>query len=258
MSRSANHTCFITMTLFCMLAADGQAQSPENVDVGKAAPSPVVTVGSGVTPPRIKYQSSPEYSEEARSASYEGTCLLRLIVGPDGNPRDIKVARTLGMGLDEKAIDAVRTWTFEPARKDGKPVAVLINIEVNFRLYRNGKIPELQKKADAGDPKAELELARAFFDGRDVAKNEAQGLQLLESAANRGLAEAQFQMGEHAYAQDSRSADYVNAYMWYELARRSGYKRSGKMLKKVTSKMSPEQLSDAKTRVDNWPNAPAK
>jgi len=258
MSLNANHTYFITMMLFCVLAAHGQTQPPENADVGKTAPSSVFTVGGGVTPPRIRYQSSREYSTEARSASFEGICVLRLIVGPDGKPRDIKVARTLGMGLDEKAIEAVRTWTFEPARKDGKPVAVLINVEVNFRLYRNGKIPELQRKADAGDPKAELELSRAFFDGRDVTKNEAQGLQLLERAANRGFAEAQFQMGEHAYAHGSSSADYVNAYMWYELARRGGYKHSERKLKEVTSKMLPEQLSDAKTRVDNWPNAPAK
>ena len=57
------------------------------------------------------------------------------IVGPDGHPRDVKVARSLGMGLDQKAIDAVKRWKFEPAMKDGKPVAVQINVEVNFRLY---------------------------------------------------------------------------------------------------------------------------
>jgi TonB family protein len=56
-------------------------------------------------------------------------------VGPDGRPRDIKVSRQLGMGLDQKAIEAVRMWRFEPATKDGKPVAVQINVEVNFRLY---------------------------------------------------------------------------------------------------------------------------
>ncbi len=61
--------------------------------------------------------------------------MLWLIVGPDGKPHDIKVARALGMGLDQKAIEAVRNWKFEPAMKDGKPVAVQINVEVNFRLY---------------------------------------------------------------------------------------------------------------------------
>ncbi len=92
-------------------------------------------VGGGVSAPRALDTPDPEYSEEARKAKYQGTCVLWLIVGPDGKPRDVKVARALGMGLDEKAIQAVRNWRFEPAMKDGKPVAVQINVEVNFRLY---------------------------------------------------------------------------------------------------------------------------
>jgi periplasmic protein TonB len=95
----------------------------------------VFRVGGGVSPPRALDTPDPEYSEEARKAKYQGTCVLWLIVGPDGKPRDVKVARALGMGLDEKAIQAVRNWKFEPAMKDGKPVAVQINVEVNFRLY---------------------------------------------------------------------------------------------------------------------------
>jgi len=95
----------------------------------------VFRVGGGVTAPRALDTPDPEYSEEARKAKYQGTCVLWLIVGPDGKPRDVKVARALGMGLDEKAIQAVRNWKFEPAMKDGRPVAVQINVEVNFRLY---------------------------------------------------------------------------------------------------------------------------
>jgi protein TonB len=95
----------------------------------------VFHVGGGVSSPRPLDTPDPEYSEEARRAKYQGTCLLWLIVGPDGRPHDIKVARSLGMGLDEKAMEAVRNWRFEPAMKDGKPVAVQINVEVNFRLY---------------------------------------------------------------------------------------------------------------------------
>ena len=92
-------------------------------------------VGGGVSAPKAIYAPDPEYSEEARKAKYQGTCVLWLIVGPDGRARDIKVARTLGLGLDEKAMEAVKTWKFEPAMKDGKPVAVQINVEVTFRLY---------------------------------------------------------------------------------------------------------------------------
>jgi len=92
-------------------------------------------VGGGVSAPRKIYDPEPEYSEEARKAKYQGTCVLWLVVGPDGGTRDIRVARTLGLGLDEKAIEAVKTWRFEPAMKDGRPVAVQINVEVTFRLY---------------------------------------------------------------------------------------------------------------------------
>jgi TonB family protein len=92
-------------------------------------------VGGGVSAPRVTYQPDPEYSEEARKAKYQGTVVLWVVIGPDGRPHDIRVQRTLGMGLDEKAIEAVRTWKFDPARLNGNPVAVQINVEVNFRLY---------------------------------------------------------------------------------------------------------------------------
>jgi periplasmic protein TonB len=95
----------------------------------------VFRVGGGVSAPKATFSPDPEYSEEARKAKFQGTCVLWLIVGPDGHPRDIRVSRTLGLGLDEKAIEAVKNWKFEPAMKDGKPVAVQINVEVDFRLY---------------------------------------------------------------------------------------------------------------------------
>ena len=92
-------------------------------------------VGNGVSAPRALETPDPEYSEEARKAKYQGVVVLWLVVGPDGKPRDIRVSRPLGMGLDQKAIDAVQRWRFAPAMKDGRPVAVQINVEVNFRLY---------------------------------------------------------------------------------------------------------------------------
>jgi periplasmic protein TonB len=95
----------------------------------------IFRVGGGVSAPRALFSPDPDYSEEARKAKYQGVVVLWLIVGPDGRPRDMKVVRSLGMGLDQKAIEAVRQWKFEPAMKDGKPVAVQINVEVNFRLY---------------------------------------------------------------------------------------------------------------------------
>lgn len=95
----------------------------------------IFRVGNGVTPPRTIFNPDPEFSEEARKAKYQGVCLLGVIVGADGVPRNIHVLQSLGMGLDEKAIEAVKTWKFEPGTKDGHPVAVEIAVEVDFHLY---------------------------------------------------------------------------------------------------------------------------
>src|SRR5438128_11762857 len=95
----------------------------------------VFRIGGGVSAPKATYAPDPEYSEEARKAKYQGTVVLSLIVGADGVPRDIKVARSVGLGLDEKAIETVKTWKFDPGTKDGKPVATYATIEVAFHLY---------------------------------------------------------------------------------------------------------------------------
>jgi TonB family protein len=95
----------------------------------------VYKVGGGIGAPKPIATPDPEYSEEARKAKYQGVVVLWLIVDQNGNPKNIKVQRPLGMGLDQKAIEAVQKWKFQPATKDGTPVAVQINVEVNFRLY---------------------------------------------------------------------------------------------------------------------------
>src|SRR5580698_4261433 len=91
--------------------------------------------GRGVTPPRPIFSPDPEFSEEARKAKYQGTCTLMIIVGTAGKPSNIRVVNSLGMGLDEKAIETVKTWRFEPGQKDGHPVNVEMAVEVDFHLY---------------------------------------------------------------------------------------------------------------------------
>ncbi len=93
-------------------------------------------VGGGVEPPKMLYAPDPIYSEEARQAQLQGTVVLWLIVDENGLPMNIRVQRSLGMGLDEAAIAAVKQWKFGPATKNGQPVRVMINVEVNFRLYQ--------------------------------------------------------------------------------------------------------------------------
>jgi len=74
-------------------------------------------------------------SDQARTAKFQGSVLLWMIVGEDGLPKDIRIVRSVGLGLDERAMETVKTWRFDPGRKDGHPVATQINVEVSFRLY---------------------------------------------------------------------------------------------------------------------------
>ena len=95
----------------------------------------VYKVGGGISAPQAISTPDPEYTEEARNDKTQGTCILWMIVDDHGNPRDIRVVRGLGHGLDAKAIEAVKQWRFQPAEKDGHPVNVQISVEVGFRLY---------------------------------------------------------------------------------------------------------------------------
>jgi TonB family protein len=91
-------------------------------------------VGAGTTAPSLAYKVDPEYSEEARWARVEGTVIVKTTIGADGTAQNMQVIKGLGLGLDEKALQAISQWKFKPAVKDGQPVAVMATIEVNFRL----------------------------------------------------------------------------------------------------------------------------
>lgn len=86
--------------------------------------------------PACLYCPRPDYSDEAMKAKYQGTVLLMAVITPDGRATNIHVSKGLGLGLDEKAIEAVRTWRFKPAiGPDGRPASVVVPVEVTFRLY---------------------------------------------------------------------------------------------------------------------------
>jgi TonB family protein len=91
-------------------------------------------VGSGILPPSLIQKVEPEYSEEARLAKYQGTAVVAVKIGTDGTAQDMRVVRSLGFGLDDKAVQAISQWHFKPGTKDGEPVTVMATIEVNFRL----------------------------------------------------------------------------------------------------------------------------
>jgi TonB family protein len=104
---------------------------------GKAPAQQESKRGEGaISPPKLIYSPDPHYTVDARRAHVEGSVVLTLMVGTYGLPREIKVIRHLGYGLDEEAIKAVRTWRFEPAKKNGKPVPIRIDaLEIEFRLH---------------------------------------------------------------------------------------------------------------------------
>ncbi len=94
----------------------------------------VFRVGGGVTAPVVLFKPEPEYSEDARKAKYQGTVLLYIQVDPSGKAINVKVLKSLGLGLDEKAMEAVKKWKFKPGTLNGKAVTVEASVEVNFRL----------------------------------------------------------------------------------------------------------------------------
>jgi protein TonB len=95
----------------------------------------VKRIGGGVSAPVVIYQVDPEFSEEARKAKFMGVVTVNLIVDEHGMPKNVHVLRGVGMGLDEKAKEAVQQYKFKPAMEGGKPVAVELNIEVNFQIF---------------------------------------------------------------------------------------------------------------------------
>ena len=102
-------------------------------------PGGTYKIGGGVSAPSLLHKVEPQYAVEARRARLEGTVVLSVVVGTDGKAHELKVIRSLGLGLDEAAIAAVKEWQFRPGEKEGKPVNVQATIQVNFRLLETGQ-----------------------------------------------------------------------------------------------------------------------
>jgi bla regulator protein BlaR1 len=106
------------------------AEQPIGVTVQK-----IYHVGGDVSAPKLIFAPDPEFTKKARQAKYQGICVISTLVDTQGKPTRVQVVRHLGMGLDKKAVEAVKQYTFTPAMRFGQPVAVEVNIEVNFMLY---------------------------------------------------------------------------------------------------------------------------
>jgi TonB family protein len=101
---------------------------------GGGADGRVYSVGDGVTPPSIISKVEPEYSEAGRAAKLNGSVTLSLVVNTDGTAEDIRIVKSLGMGLDEKAIEALQRWRFKPGMNNGVPVKVRMQVDFSFRM----------------------------------------------------------------------------------------------------------------------------
>ena len=213
---------------------------------------------AGDTPPHPINSPEVEYTEEARAAKFQGTCVVQMVVGIDGKATNIVVTKKVGYGMDERAVETVSQWTFEPGRHNGKPVPRRLSLSLEFKLFGTNtqRFLDLSEKARAGDPAAEFELANAFFQGRDIPKDESQGMALLERAARSGHPQAQFQMGERAYGDGNQPENYVAAYVWYAQAQRSGANQAEAKVTELESRMTPDQLAEARQRLESALNSP--
>lgn len=111
-----------------------RAARVEQMAGANSSAADTVEAGPGVQPPELEKRIEPEYTEEARIARHEGTVAVQAVILPDGRASQFRLLRSLGLGLDEKAIEAVRQWVFKPARQGRQNVAFRAVLEIHFRV----------------------------------------------------------------------------------------------------------------------------
>jgi TonB family protein len=127
------------------LATPGSTSQPTSL-IRMCNPSTAVNAGSNcLVPPHVIYQTDPEFSPEARQAKYQGTEVLSVVIGADGNVESACMLTSLGYGLDAKGIDSVLKWKFQPATLNGKPQASEVAIEIDFHLYPDKPVTAADK-----------------------------------------------------------------------------------------------------------------
>jgi TonB family protein len=228
-----------------------EANPPLTARPERAAPATAkdaaVRVGNGVSAPVVLYKVDPEYSEEARKAALAGTVVLQLVVDSSGHARDFRVVRSLGLGLDEKAIEAVNKWKFRPGYRDGQPVAVEATIEVNFRLLEDDSAPkppeeageqhrpvpaatsaeqisEPTRTAESPVPPPSTVIVAHLRKGIEASKRGDYATALAEYSwlAREGNPYAQNNLGSLYYHGNGVAQDHVKAVDWYMKAAKAG------------------------------------
>jgi TonB family protein len=133
-ARSTSRRNLIRTTAGFALVLAGFATIGLRSSNAQAAPGHIYTMADGVNSPRVLYKEDPQYTEQARADKVEGFVHLNVVIGTDGLAHDVSVVKSIGAGLDEKAIEAITKWRFQPGTLKGEPVAVRASIDVNFRL----------------------------------------------------------------------------------------------------------------------------
>jgi TonB family protein len=149
----------------------------------------VVRMGPGVTFPKVIYKIEPEYTQEARDANIQGNVMFEIVIDEHGKPTGISLLSPLGFGLDERARQAIETWTFVPGRKDGKPVKILANVEVAFRF------PEIWFDSKMERRRTAFNLAISKLE-RNNAKSKAEAAKSLQELADQKFPAALYVVGE--------------------------------------------------------------
>jgi periplasmic protein TonB len=127
----------VWLFLLSPAVAQEKGDKPSTNPEPPASQVAVIDVGPGISPPKPTFTPDPDYPLSLRNGKHriQGTCVLGLTVDERGKVRDVHVTRSLDKRLDQNAIDAVKQWKFNPAMRNGKPVAVFTSVEVDFRLY---------------------------------------------------------------------------------------------------------------------------
>jgi TonB family protein len=103
--------------------------------ISKSVSYEVFRTGKGITPPKHISGSQPDFSDEARLARYSGRTILGVVIDQAGNAQNVWIISPSGYGLTQRAIEAISAWKFQPATKDGKPVAIQVEIVTDFNVH---------------------------------------------------------------------------------------------------------------------------
>jgi len=197
-----------------------------------------VRIGPGVTVPKVIRRPEPTYSPEARSAGIQGSVLFEIVVDEQGLPTNIHVISPLGYGLDERAQEAIAKWRFKPGLKNGNPIKILANVEVNFRFQGAYFDAEAEKR------RTEYNHSLSLIKGDSKQKESA--VKILQDLTQKKFPPAMYAYGQLLADGKNIPADPKQSD---DLIRRAAQAKYGPAMFKLAS-VSLEEKGNSKTLKD--------